>query len=1580
MTDAELLTLLQVRSPDRLTLRELEWLRQRVVESGSLREELLRRRELRENAAEALARIDVSLDALLAQTASTASARRQTLWKKGALFVALLLVASAAGVWWKPWRNADVVQATAARTDEESEGSNARLFSDEADSKEEPASSAPTDSAPMPNEDEPAVIETPAPASPPAAPSEPEADNAADAEATRATPPVVAGPWDTMLRPEAPLAAFAQVAFQPFRTSKFTPDKTELAKWFAPMNAQSQVSDRRVSVGNCGAISGVLRLLSPWREDAALRFSLEDYDRLKIHFFRGEHGVTLVYYHGQNYSWAAYYTSRRGGAPQPISYRLAATDFGRGMRTEVRYGGPYELRYHNQEIILSRGDVALIRAPLHGPPEDVFFEGKAVFTGLTMVKTEDVPFAPLPRLDSNSAARPALWTWKEQLSEGAALTKHADGAIELTANNAKSRGFAAAPLPGDGLREIVLKIDAATPGAGIFLGRGAEGKPHEVVKFLRDQRTGQLGISMHGDDDTRERHFEAVDERITPLTPEPTWVRLLFGCGILRCWVSGDGVHWAEPFFDLRTHLPGDVTHLGLHYPANRPDVRIRISDVYTRPLETLNALAEANLLPQALALPQAFDYGDWLTQISAAQPPEVDTDAWRRACAVKTLAAGAPRSLGDALVNALLDDAAELPVEEQLAVLQQAALLLDLRSDHNHLMRYLTRYSRLAERAHREGHATPFSLVRHSMMTAPIATPHHYRLSLESLVRKELLEHLNAGRWRESLELCDVLRFYRLDENLPLATWARATAQRQLPDQSAETLIEQRDVWRHPLVEELSKEAYNFLAEFQALLEGEAFDDAARMIAATELHTAAGVAADRRDPRLLVSLPAAIRLALRDWAELRSVMENQYADLAELRVRRAISQGDEEGVRSAALQFDATPAAALAARWMGDRALSRGHFEQALALYDRAARTSKTSFLAELAPRQRLAGAMLGRDVGSAVAAPVELGDVRIAAEEFETLVKQMRERAASAPPAVVHGAISGPRVQEAPAPRGYASRVASRLEGPAGSDPHGLPRPVREANVDWVARQLAWVIDADTLYVNNRFHVAAYDVKTGERRWQSPPPPGKGARAHEWSLVPMRPLVTDKHLLTRQLTGDGPVLVCLDKQNGQVVWTSQPPQGEWLISDPLAIHGRLVALRMRRDGNREATLVLCDYDSSTGELRDQQELLRMREPAWTTRYVCQVAAVDDALVAVLGGCVVCADLTGGVRWIRRQLYVPPEEDPASGGQRHEPPLAAAGRLFLSQPGVRLLECVDADTGRSYWTRILPDLQGVIGLIDDCLIVETDEGFLAVDPASGKTIWRRAASDRLEGRLCGGAGGMVYVRAVPGLRDDVTPRPELVWLDAQTGEECATLSLHNLKRNEVRFGPLVAHQDRLWGFVGAGPQDPHRDLVELTPQGDAEVPPSLPDDPWLRHVDQSVRDAASHVLTDWRVFRGIVEKHSGLYPELHGEQEAFSIDGSRSQPVVFARRITIPQNGRAKLRMRLAMDQLRLSQLQVEFQGESLFDQKLDDQTLGSRSWRDFEADLSSRAGQTGWLTVRLISENDQRFTSFWKRLEVAF
>ena len=64
------------------------------------------------------------------------------------------------------------------------------------------------------------------------------------------------------------------------------------------------------------------------------------------------------------------------------TWAITATDDDRCRRSEIRFGGPLELRYRDGELILSRGDIVLLAAPLAGPPTDVFLEGRATVQGI----------------------------------------------------------------------------------------------------------------------------------------------------------------------------------------------------------------------------------------------------------------------------------------------------------------------------------------------------------------------------------------------------------------------------------------------------------------------------------------------------------------------------------------------------------------------------------------------------------------------------------------------------------------------------------------------------------------------------------------------------------------------------------------------------------------------------------------------------------------------------------------------------------------------------------------------------------------------------------------------------------------------------------------------------------------------------------------------------------------------------------------------------------------------------------------------------------------------------------------------
>ena len=187
-------------------------------------------------------------------------------------------------------------------------------------------------------------------------------------------PPVPAAPatpWSEVLARED-LPTFSDEAFTEFATGKSLPRRVDLIGWFEPVPGQNyRITEVDTQRGRCGALEGSARMKAPWQADSALKFALENYNRLTIHLYHGQQGVTLVYYQEVGDRWAAYSTTRKAGGLRPETVAITSTDDDRAKRSELRFGGPLELRWHAGQVILSRGDIPLVSAPLAGLPDAV---------------------------------------------------------------------------------------------------------------------------------------------------------------------------------------------------------------------------------------------------------------------------------------------------------------------------------------------------------------------------------------------------------------------------------------------------------------------------------------------------------------------------------------------------------------------------------------------------------------------------------------------------------------------------------------------------------------------------------------------------------------------------------------------------------------------------------------------------------------------------------------------------------------------------------------------------------------------------------------------------------------------------------------------------------------------------------------------------------------------------------------------------------------------------------------------------------------------------------------------------------
>lgn len=1585
MTDAELIQLVQEKSPDELTPDEIGHLRRRLADSAELREVIFGQLHLEETLSQALGGVQVSVDQILATATRVDTPANRTAALIGwaicvsvslfALFVLVLIARDAPQIAERKHPEVIRIATSDAVTPR-------RKSSDKSGPPTDPRLAATSREAipPVPSA---ASKNKSAPTELPATP--------ATASTKSADPPLPVDPpanaWPELFQdngqpqPPVPLGDLVPAELRGL-------GQNELRRWLAPVAGQTHKILERPAAGGTVTVSsfeGLLRLKAPWPADAVLHLAPFDHQGLVIYFWSGEQGVSLHYYQYPRPLWAAYQITRRGNEPRPLSYALIATDNDRYDRSGQ---GTIEFRHQDGTLVLSRGDLRLLTAPLVAPPLEVYFDKRASFRAFTMYRGLPVP-DPLdgPAPNVLTSETPAALEWIARLPSGSEFNESNNQWVELAADKNTEPAWIAVRVPRPGLYEIIFEVDGATPGTGVHLG-DEQGKPLHRVAFLREQRTGwamlgYLPVDRNG--------FEAtgdINNQPVPLAGERQWLRLVIGSGNLKCWTSGDGIHWSRAF-DPQRSLRGGCASVGLfcEKTANPADKRRRIAlrRLQVRELAVLSNVVSAELRESVPAPVTAgdVDLEAWCVRTLESRPAGVNSTDWLHACALRTLAAVPAASLGNLLLSGLLEDRLGLPspVELRLRLLNQAAQLFDA-GDQPESARFAQLYERLGKHLIREGHPQPYTVAGQALITAPIWTSAQLSAMPESLVRAEILQLACAEKQAEALALCDRLRFWNQSSN-PDARWpdqrlrirslvdwtegtplrptaGRSRRDRGRPEPGSPPLPSNG---RHPLIVELSKEGFNTLAEMQAALSEESFRDACQIISSARPELALGLLPDAKDARLMASLPQAVAAAMRDHPALRQTMVDDFGKLGRLRVQQAIADANPLALKAATVQFLGTEAAAEAHLWMGDRALAGGDFALAIGEYELGARSASAVQRTALAARLRLAAAMLGRDQGEPVAEPVALHETQLAAVDFEKLIAEMKQRATSA---------TSPRTLPAeslPPPLAVSPRPARYTLQPRGNAP---PDAARASDVDGSARQLATRAVGNILYVSNRLHVAAIDLTNGQTKW-SESLGGEQGDAQRWPLVAMPPVIAGDRLFVRRLTRYGPELASLETATGKVLWKARP--GDHVASDPLLIQDDLFAftVSLPRDGLLQ--LELTTFNPLTGAVTSQRPLIHLLD-AWEKQVPCQAVAVGGRLIATVGGSVVYCDLTGQPLWVRRQTWFPTQIEPAFFVQQRAAPLVADGRVYVAQPGVPSVECLDAESGRLLWQRSLPDVRRILGLAGKRLVVETADGLQAFAAVTGERLWQHDAGPLLDGHLIAATGDILYTR-----REQVQPdqwRPTLVWLDPATGRETARWPLESLTDKQPLLGPLFAHQEKLFMFFGRSPTS--RELMELVPTAAAPYPGHSEDLP-LAHwttprVAPHVLWAAASILPGWSCLGGTNDAKAGLRPEVQGEKEVCALLATRDRPVTLAREVTLPAGSKAKLALHVGHDPNEKWKLDIRIAGRPVQTQLLEAKATAN-GWKKWEIDLAPYAGQTVWLTLQQQPEGNPA-TGYWKRLEI--
>lgn len=602
------------------------------------------------------------------------------------------------------------------------------------------------------------------------------------------------------------------------------------------------------------------------------------------------------------------------------------------------------------------------------------------------------------------------------------------------------------------------------------------------------------------------------------------------------------------------------------------------------------------------------------------------------------------------------------------------------------------------------------------------------------ALALAELVPLVDANRREDVARICRSLRFWNepsdATESSPddrsafnrLINWAeemeRAAQTRQQTSNTASGSTPGGR--RHPWLVEPGRDALSPAMGLAAAIAESALDDACKLITETPLPTDAGLVSDARDPRLAVSWSQAIRNALHDEPRLVAAMQAGFGRLGELRLSRAVAEGDAEAVRAATIQFLGTPVVAAAQLELGDRDLALGRFNQALATYQAGLRDASPDQADRLGQRVRLAASLIGMEVGRPARESVILNEKNLTAEQFEALLAARRRRAATgnmATGTMLPTDQFESRAAAGPPPGRYELRHTVSWESaiPAKSGAAAMG----QANVLFAAQSAA------SIYITGALGITAVALHEPRTLWSYPP-------AGEHLLQnPLHMASAGDRIFWSRPVAEGRELTCLDALSGKVKW--HKPRTELpVVSNPVWSQRQLFVVTGRPSAQGGQRIAVCELNPETGETLLQTDIGGLIAGE-TIEPHCALTAIDDRLVLATAAGVLCCDRAGNVHWLQRSTWLPAEIRSLAPDSHPETAMVVQPNapLVVLQPGAPGLQAFDLETGRRVWQRAIPDLNRILTWGSGLIIAMTPRGLLAFQVVDGAFAWQQELSEQ---------------------------------------------------------------------------------------------------------------------------------------------------------------------------------------------------------------------------------------------------------
>ncbi len=992
--------------------------------------------------------------------------------------------------------------------------------------------------------------------------------------------------------------------------------------------------------------------------------------------------------------------------------------------------GALDLRYQDGRVVVARGGVVLLTVPMSKPPQRAVAELRSRLNYVEQLRLEPLPLSEseLTTLDAESKV---VWRLEPmQPNDQAELKADPNGVVHAKRLKGEGEYRAIGQFDYAAGAQVTFRVTGASSGTGIFCTAPSNG--HRNIIYLNergDQRVLAHHPTDHGEFQRRLKRGWLVGETFH--------ARFTYGLDNLTIDFSQDGVHWARfhqhPFYGEDRPVDPHAT-FGLWLTYGKGERHVTIDSVRIRRFGAIERLADAAVVDQLpladLAEVSSISGDARVTQLLDAAPKKIDADNWRaawlsamlhRPCRVPLRREAAITLVEDAIARGAPFDAV-LPA---LVELPQRIWFNTDESQPRNWRRLRAMYDQLAQRQ--------WARQKRDDLGKLIDT--WYRQDLGPGLRDTTMQYIAPirltrlrqfdllGRDAHTDLLREALRYDYITRSgsgwghdqerngvtMQLSSWMLAQAMAKAPD-APKAVNDGRDRrarrWpAHPLVVDTDRESINTIAEFLAAVETDAIDHACRIL--TRRSFPDGLAQTGGDGKLFKSTYVLLRQTIDEHATLASKIKDEYEQMGLLRLRRAIDDNRWEDIESLATQFRGTAGATQALAILADRDLSMGNFFAAAARYEALLDQVEEELRPTIAAKRRLAMAMTGEQVGEPVTQSVELPGQTLDPNQFEGLVRSLlRERRIG----VALEAVPAPNNMPAPSARPMKLTRVTDL-----NPPNNLRRDRSHR-----AAEFGYAFDDGRLLLHQHARVQAIDTASRRVLWRYE---AKSDNLSSSYARPATPLVAGEHVYLVFYRDRRTELTCLNLKDGKPVWRESFDDD--VIGEPILVGPWLYVLSVRRELGDYGDLILRRISPATGESVLSERLVRMRYGESLFR-VGRPALVGDALVFRTGGALVCCDLLGRTRWIRRLPFVPPQAYPTLfESQSLDDLIVHDGRyVIVSSPGSPTVASIDARSGEAQWTYVQPMLRRVVGSADGVLLVSVVDHLEGLDLETGKLLW----------------------------------------------------------------------------------------------------------------------------------------------------------------------------------------------------------------------------------------------------------------